>query len=95
MAEPQWEDPPTFRTGPISGTGHSLNPELVAFVEALRQNPKRWARYPRTISSGACSVAAARIKRGEGSFIGGGFEATSRKVDGTRVLYVRYVGDLS
>lgn len=68
--------------------GASPNPLFVRFAAALKDNPKRWAKYPVDIRTKANT--ASLINRGKGpvAFRGGGFEA--RAVDGN--LYVRYVG---
>lgn len=85
MTEIRWEDPPRLLNG-----GGKAALDLVAFAEALRAEPKRWAVWPRShASDGARQNAAHRIKRGQFGSLGEGFDACIRN----GVLYVRYVGD--
>lgn len=84
-----WEEPPADGRGPRQA-GH-----LEPFAAALRDHPGQWARYPVALTEKSTSNAAVRIKTGSALSFGpaGAFEAVTRNVDGTRVLYVRYVGE--
>lgn len=66
------------------------NPLYSAFADALRENPGRWAVWPRSFKNrSSAGVTAGNIKRGRmANFPSGHFDALSR--DGK--LYVRFVG---
>lgn len=62
------------------------------FAKALRDNPERWAEYPKEIKRQAMYAQATLINRQDAKTpmrFRGGFEAVTR--DGA--LYVRYVGE--
>jgi hypothetical protein len=69
--------------------------QLVEFADVLRQNPNRWAKYPRTHSNpkSAYSAASAINHDKFGALAGPEFEATARKESGTVSVYVRYTGE--
>lgn len=73
--------------------GRRVDPVLIEFAEALRDNPGRWAKYPHTPTSQAGASATAHlIRAGHPSaakpFRGGDFDAAVRQ----GVLYVRFIG---
>lgn len=74
MTEIEFVDAPP----PMRGKGTSA----AAFVDALKQNPGKWAVYP-TSGSGTRGYLQRRY----------GLETTSRTVDGNTVLYVRWNGE--
>jgi hypothetical protein len=68
--------------------------ELVEFADVLRQNPNRWAKYPRTHSNpkSAYSAASAINHDKFQALAGPEFEATARKENDNVHVYVRYTG---
>lgn len=68
-------------------------PLIMEFADALRENPKQWAKYPKALSLYTAKSYVSAIKSkpsrlGPKPLQGGAFEAAIRK----GVLYVRYVG---
>jgi hypothetical protein len=55
-------------------------------LEAIRQEPGRWALFATLGTAGSANNFAIRVRRG---YFGKGFEATARGCD----VYVRYAGD--
>lgn len=68
--------------------------QLVEFADALRANPGRWGKYPRTHSNpkSAYSAASAINHDKFQALLGPEFEATARKENGVVSVYVRYTG---
>lgn len=68
--------------------------QLVEFADALRANPNRWGKYPRTHSNpkSAYSAASAINHDKFQALSGPEFEATARKENGVVSVYVRYTG---
>lgn len=68
--------------------------QLVEFAEALRQNPGKWGKYPRTHSNpkSAYSAASAINHDKFTALSGPEFEATARKEAGVVSVYVRFTG---
>jgi hypothetical protein len=71
--------------------------ELVDFAEALKANPGKWGKYPRSHSNpkSAYSAASAINHDKFNALKGLEFEATARKESGTVSVYVRYNADLA
>ena len=86
------ELPEAVRT-PRKFTPRGCEPLIIEFADALRENPKQWAKYPKALSLSTAKSYVSAIKtkpsrNGPKPLQGGAFEATTRK----GVLYVRYVG---
>jgi hypothetical protein len=82
----EWADPP-------SSSGRVGDRVYIEFAQALRDNPGRWAKWPRTYAN-PTSVYAVRKnlldgdRRAPSAFRGGKWEAVVRG----KVLYVRFLG---
>jgi hypothetical protein len=76
MTEVEWSAPAGAKAGRSST-------KRADFVRALKERPGEWAVYGRGLS--ASNVQTFRMGYP-------GVEAVSRKVDGERVIYVRWVG---
>lgn len=92
-AEVEWADPPPDPRRSSSAEGK----RYTEFAGTLKANPGRWARFPYDYSDGGACVAQQKIKNGRAEYWrpAGSFEATTRQIDGRRVVFVRYVGDPS
>lgn len=87
MSDIVWEEPPPSRYGAKRDGWNRIAAEL-------RANPGRWARIRECETRGRASVWAQQVRQGQSSawLPAGSFEAASRSVDGTYVVYARYVG---
>jgi hypothetical protein len=79
-----WADPPE-----VERKKPRADPVLGNFAAQLRENPGRWAIYPKPTQ--APGTTAWHINHGRLKVFGQGFEAT-RRAD---TLYVRYVGEVA
>lgn len=85
-----WEAPPNAGRSHRERTG-----EMAERLAPLRDRPGEWAKVPNpTEGPNAANHAAQAIRGGEyQGIMVGEFEATTRMVDGQRLLWARYVGD--
>lgn len=81
-----WEQPPTVNRG------RGSEPKYAAILSTLQDRPGEWARLSvpdvkdvAPLVSGINGGTLKGVEKGQ-------YEATSRMVDGERLLYVRYVG---
>lgn len=81
-----WEQPP------IINRGRGAEPKYAPILATLKDRPGEWARLA---VPGVKDIAPLVTNINQGNLKGiekGEYEATSRMVDGERLLYVRYVG---
>jgi hypothetical protein len=81
----EWEDPPARKR-----SGDEVYRE---FAQALRDNPGRWAKWPRTYNNPSSNHALRRNildgdRRAPNAFRGGKWDAVVRD----KILYVKYLG---
>lgn len=81
-----WEQPPTINKG------RGAPPKYAPVLANLQERPGEWARLS---VPDVKDIAPLVTQINNGTLKGiekGEYEATSRQIDDTRVLYVRYVG---
>ena len=81
MSNLTWEDP----TPKGEWFSHTRRDEIGA---ELKANPGVWARLD---EMGENPTHSYRIKQGR--YWGSGYESTTRRIDGTRYIFARYVGE--
>lgn len=81
-----FEDPPPARR-------RGLTSPVVPWLEALRQHPGKWAKYPEPFMSSGAAANIVRAK-GYGLTTPGEYDAVMRPTTNKRYeLYARYIGD--
>lgn len=88
----RWEAPPPDARGRMSPV-RSPRRDYTAIAAALRERPGEWAVVAEIPYIGGANLVT-RINRGAGPDWrpAGSFEATCRYVDGTTVVYARFLG---
>lgn len=81
-----WEEPPEV------ARGRGAEPKYARILATLQDRPGEWARLSvpevKDIAPLVTSINGGTLK----GVAAGDYEATSRTVDGERLLYVRYIG---
>ena len=82
-----FEDPPYAARGPQSSS------PIKPWLDRLRDNPGKWARYPEPFAGTSGNAVAFAIRGGQRyRLTAGEFDAVTRTIDGSKYLYARYVG---